>query len=117
SPRFAHLLVSYVNFEARDLHTMIAKMAVPVMATVLLITVSTLSMAPDGCACACLRLCFGSKYFPMIFVLSQIHLGRLLAREAVLARRLAARRYYAVGAVACFVEVALKLYMILVLCP
>ena len=51
----------------------------------------------------------------MIGELCQINLARLLAKEAVLAPTLAARRYYAVGAVACFMELVLKLYMILVL--
>ncbi|KAM3384574.1 hypothetical protein ACQJBY_008923 [Aegilops geniculata] len=118
SPRFVHLLVSYVNFEARNLQTVILKIAVPVMTMVLLLTVSTVSMTPGDCACACLRACFfRSNYCLMICVLSQINLGRLLAREAALSPTLADRRYYAVGAVACFVEVALRLYMILVLCP
>ncbi|XP_044319697.1 uncharacterized protein [Triticum aestivum] len=116
-PRFAHLLVSYANFEAHDLQTVILKTAVPVMAMVLLLTASTVSVAPDDCACAYLRACFGSNYFLMVGVLCQINLARLLAKEAVLAPTLAARRYYAVGAVACFMELALKLYMILVLCP
>ncbi|XP_044331276.1 uncharacterized protein [Triticum aestivum] len=103
--------------DARDLQTVILKTAVPVMAMLLLLTASTVSVAPDDCACAYLRACFGSNYFLMIGVLCQINLARLLAKEAVLAPTLAARRYYAVGAVACFMELALKLCMILVLCP
>ncbi|XP_048560710.1 uncharacterized protein LOC125541309 [Triticum urartu] len=103
--------------DARDLQTMILKTAVPLMAMVLLVTASTVSMAPYDCACAYLRACFGSNYFLMIGELCQINLARLLAKEAVLAPTLAARRYYTVGAVACFMELALKLYMILVLCP
>ncbi|XP_037484344.1 uncharacterized protein LOC119363137 isoform X3 [Triticum dicoccoides] len=102
---------------ARDLQSVILKTAVPVMAMVLLLTASTVSVAPDDCACAYLRACFGSNYLLMVGVLCQINLARLLAKEAVLAPTLAARRYYAVGAVACFMELALKLYMILVLCP
>ncbi|XBI53945.1 hypothetical protein VPH35_036080 [Triticum aestivum] len=118
SPRFDHLLVSYVNFEGRNLETMILNTAVPLMAMLLLLTVSAVSMTPNDSACACLRTCFfRSNCFPMICVLCQINLGRHLAKEAVLAPTLAGRRYYAVGAVACFVELALKLCMIMVLCP
>ncbi|XP_044319694.1 uncharacterized protein [Triticum aestivum] len=91
---------------------MIVKIAVPVLPMLLLLlTASAASMTPDDRAC--LRAFFGSNYFLTICVLSQINVGRLMAREAVLAPTLAARRVLAVGAVACFVELALKLYMIL----
>ncbi|KAF7007757.1 hypothetical protein CFC21_022663 [Triticum aestivum] len=86
------------------------KIAVTALAMVLLLTAAAVSTAPDGRG----RL---RAFFMMICVLSQINLGRLLAREAVRARTTAARRCYAVSAVACCLELALKLYMILVLCP
>ncbi|KAF7007754.1 hypothetical protein CFC21_022660 [Triticum aestivum] len=127
-PRFNRLLVSCLNFEGRNLlgaagadrakrnKAMIVKIAVPVLPMLLLLlTASAASMTPDDRAC--LRAFFGSNYFLTICVLSQINVGRLMAREAVLAPTLAARRVLAVGAVACFVELALKLYMILVLYP
>ncbi|XP_037481408.1 uncharacterized protein LOC119359217 [Triticum dicoccoides] len=86
------------------------KIAVTALAVVLLLTAAAVSTATDGRA----RL---RAFLMMVCVVSQINLGRLLAREAALARTPAARRCYAVSAVACFVELALKLYMILVLCP
>uniref|UniRef100_A0A8I6WZ59 Uncharacterized protein n=2 Tax=Hordeum vulgare subsp. vulgare TaxID=112509 RepID=A0A8I6WZ59_HORVV len=96
---------------------MIVKMAVPVMAALLLFTASAVPMTPDDCACACFRSLVRNNYFLTIWVLCQINMSRVMAREAVLAPTLAARLYYAVGAVACFLEFALELYMILVLCP
>ena len=84
------------------------KIAVTALAVVLLLTAAAVSTATDGRA----RL---RAFLMMVCVVSQINLGRLLAREAALARTPAARRCYAVSAVACFVELALKLYMILVL--
>ena len=84
-------------------------MAVPVLAMLLLLlTAAAVSTAPDGRG----RL---RAFFMMICVLSQINLACLFARKAARARTLATRRFYAVGAVACFVEVVLRLYMILVL--
>ena len=69
---------------------MIVKIAVPVLAMLLLLlTASADSMTPHDRAC--LRAFFGSNYFLMICVLSQINVGRLMAREAVLAPMLAAR--------------------------
>ncbi|XBJ00328.1 hypothetical protein VPH35_020240 [Triticum aestivum] len=106
------------EMDGHNLETMILNTAVPLMAMQLLLTASAVSMTPVDSACACLRTCFfGSNCFPMICVLCQINLGRLLATEAALSPALAGRRYYAVGAVACVVELALKLCVIMVLCP
>uniref|UniRef100_A0A453B6M2 Uncharacterized protein n=5 Tax=Triticinae TaxID=1648030 RepID=A0A453B6M2_AEGTS len=88
--------------------------ALAMLLLLLLTAAAAVSMAPDGPAR--LHALFCSNHFVMMCVLSQINLACLFARKAARARTLAARRFYAVGAAACFVELALKPYRIRLLC-
>ncbi|KAF7007752.1 hypothetical protein CFC21_022658 [Triticum aestivum] len=101
---------------ARRNKAKIVQMAVPVLAMLLLLltAAAAVAMAPDGRAR--FHALFCSNHFVMMCVLSQINLACLFARKAARARTLATRRFYAVGAVACFVELALKPYRIRLLC-
>ncbi|KAF7015023.1 unnamed protein product [Triticum aestivum] len=95
----------------------IVKIAVPVLVLAVLavlVTAAAVSMAPDGPAR--LHALFCSKNFQVMCVVCQINMGCLFAREAARARTPAARRFWAVGVVACFLELALKLYTIPVVC-
>ncbi|XBJ00329.1 hypothetical protein VPH35_020241 [Triticum aestivum] len=93
----------------------IVKIAAPVLVLVVLLTAAAVSMAPGGPAR--LHALFCSKNFQVLCVACQINMGCLFARKAVRARTPAARRFWAVGVVACFLELALKLYIIPVVCP
>ena len=60
-----------------------------------LVTAAAVSMAPGGPASARLHALFCSKNFQVLCVVCQINMGCLFAREAVRARTLAARRFWA----------------------
>ncbi|KAI5007678.1 hypothetical protein ZWY2020_008726 [Hordeum vulgare] len=123
SPRSDHLLVSYLNFEGRNLlgaagadrakqnKAKIVKIAVPVLAMLLLLTSAAVSTRSDDRAC--LRAFFRSNMFLMFCVLVSTTTGCSLAWLAVTAPTEASRRSYAWATVRCFALLAMNLCLAL----
>ncbi|KAF7015306.1 unnamed protein product [Triticum aestivum] len=104
-----HLLGAAGAARANQNNAKIVKMAVPVLAMLLLLgTAAAVSMTADDRAC--LRAIFGSHMFLMFCVLVNTASGCALAWMAVTAPTQAARRSYAESTVASFVLLAVNLH-------
>ncbi|PNT74833.1 uncharacterized protein LOC106865862 [Brachypodium distachyon] len=93
----------------------IIKMAASILAVMLLLlTARAPSTARQYAAQGAQLLVFSTRYFILTAaVLTQTAFGFSLVRSAASAPTLASRRLHTVAAVACFVNLACKLYMVL----